>query len=133
MTNRRIWLAFAALAILSLAAPAMAEDSSGRWKVAGNVAGRDFTLDCKFQQQGEHLTGVCVDGPTGDKAIKGGRAHPLIKGRVLGDQISWTYVSSYSIFKFNVDYTGVRKGEHATGAIAAAGKTGAFTADHVGS
>jgi hypothetical protein len=125
--------AAAILAALTTAGAAAADDNSGRWKVAGNVDGHDFTLDCKFQQQGEALTGVCVDGPTGDKTIKGGRAHPLIKGRVLGDQISWTYVSSYAFFKFTVDYSGVRKGDKASGKIAAAGKTGAFTAEHLGS
>ncbi len=125
--------ALAALALSSVAAPALAEDASGHWKVAGHVAGKNFTLDCEFQQTGQTLSGACVDGPTGDKDIKGGRAHPLIKGHVSGDQISWTYVSSYSFFKFNVDYTGVTKGAHASGQLAAAGKTGTFTADHLGS
>lgn len=121
------------LALTAVAAPALAQDASGHWKVAGHVAGRDFTLDCKFQQSGAALSGVCVDGPTGDKTIKGGREHPLIKGHVNGDQISWTYVSSYSFLKFNVDYTGVTKGERASGQLAAAGKTGTFTADRLGS
>ncbi len=125
--------AVAALALSSVAAPVLAEDASGHWKVVGHIADKNFTLDCKFQQAGQALSGVCVDGPTGDKNIKGGRGHPLIKGHVSGDQISWTYVSSYSFLKFNVDYTGVTKGEHASGQLAAAGKTGTFTADHLGS
>lgn len=129
----RFVAAVATLALAGFAAPALAGDASGHWKVSGHVAGKDFTLDCKFQQADQNLTGVCVDGPTGDKDIKGGRAHPLIKGHVSGDQISWTYVSSYSLFKFNVDYTGVTKGAHASGQLAAAGKTGTFTADHLGS
>ncbi len=125
--------AAAMLALAAAAGPAAADDASGRWKVAGHMDGKDFTLDCKFQQAGQALTGVCVDGPTGDAKIKGGRAHPLTKGRVTGDQISWTYVSSYSFLNFNVDYSGVRKGEHASGEFSAVGKKGAFTADHLGS
>ena len=113
--------------------PAFADDDSGHWKIVGHFAGHDFTLDCTFKQAGQNLTGVCVDGPTGDKDIKGGGAHPLIKGQVNGDHISWTYVSHKSFFKFNVDYSGVTKGDHASGAIAAVGQTGAFTADHLGS
>src|ERR1700739_4464293 len=99
--SMRIFIATAAMLLsLGAAMPAFADDASGRWKVAGHVDGKDFTLDCKFQQTGQTLTGVCVDGPTGDKTIKGGRAHPLIKGQVNGDHISWTYVSSFSFFKF---------------------------------
>lgn len=125
--------ALAALTVAGFAAPALAEDPSGHWKVAGHIDGKDFTLDCKFQLAGQNLSGACVDGPTGDKNIKGGRSHPLIKGHANGDQISWMYVSTYSIFKFNVDYTGAIKGQHASGQLSAAGKTGTFTADHLGS
>ena len=130
---RTVLTAATMLLTLGAAASAAADDNSGHWKVAGHVDGKDFTLDCKFLQSGQNLTGVCVDGPTGDKTIKGGRAHPLIKGQVNGDHISWTYVSSFSFFKFNVDYAGVTKGDHASGQLAAAGKSGTFTADHLGS
>ncbi len=71
----RIHIAAAAMLLaLGAAMPAFADDDSGHWKIVGHVAGRDFTLDCTFKQAGQNLTGVCVDGPTGDKA---GR-HPTI-------------------------------------------------------
>jgi len=121
------------LLLLSSALPAWAEDDSGHWKVFGHDAGYDFTLDCKFQQSGQNLTGACVDGPTGSKTVAGGRAHPLIRGQVSGDSISWTYVTNKGFFKSDVDYSGVTKGDHASGRVKAFGTTGTFTADRLGS
>src|SRR5437763_12570133 len=72
----------AGLALASLAAPAMAEDASGKWKVAGSVSGVSFTLDCKFQQTNQALSGVCVDTGISDKSIKIGRVRTLTKGGV---------------------------------------------------
>jgi len=122
----------AAIMALALTTSASAQDSAaGRWAVAGNVDGKNFTLDCRFQQSGAALSGACIDGPTGDSKIKGGRSHALTKGHATGTSVSWTYVSSYMILSFNVDYAGVRNGDHMSGTIAAAGKKGAFTARRV--
>src|SRR5205823_9192991 len=101
----------AGLALASLAAPAMAEDASGKWKVAGSVSGVSFTLDCKFQQTNQALSGVCVDTGISDKTIKVGRARTLTKGAVSGEGISWTYKSNKGPFVFDVNYSGVRKGD----------------------
>ena len=61
-------------ALLAAAAPAAAADAvSGHWAVSGHDAGHDFTLACVFAQAGQNLSGECVDGPTGDSKIKGGR------------------------------------------------------------
>ncbi len=110
---------------------AMAEDAAGRWAVAGTVEGKNFTLDCRFAETGQNLTGACIDGPTGDAKVEGGRSHPLLEGRVAGEAVSWTYKSSYLFIEFDVKYAGVRDGEHMSGTIAAAGKTGTFTANRV--
>jgi hypothetical protein len=120
--------------ILFVALPVAAEDAvSGHWLINGRVGGRDFTLDCRFQQVGQGLSGVCVDGPTGSSTVKGGRAHPLTKGHVEGDQIGWTYQSSFLFTKFDADHAGVHNGDHMSGRISALGKTGAFTASRSGS
>jgi hypothetical protein len=116
---------------LCLVDPAMAEDAGGRWAVAGNVEGKNFTLDCRFTQAGENLSGQCTDGPTGDAKVEGGRSHALLEGRVVGDDVTWTYKSSYLFIEFNVKYAGVRAGEHMSGTISAAGKTGTFIANRV--
>ena len=44
---RQLFAAAAAIAtILAAGTPAVADDASGRWHVAGHIAGKDFTLDC---------------------------------------------------------------------------------------
>ncbi len=127
-------LAISVFAVVVAARPAAAQDSaSGHWLVAGHVADKDFTLDCTFQQAGTGLTGVCVDGETHDARVKGGRAHPLIKGQAGGGQIAWTYESSFGLLHFKVDYAGTRDGDHMKGAINTLGKTGAFTGERKGS
>ena len=128
--NRTVPLVAAAI-VLCMAAPAVAQESGGHWAVAGNVDGKAFTLDCRFDQAEHNLTGACIDGPTGDAKVEGGRSHALTEGQVVGASISWTYVTSYLLFKFDVKYAGVRDGDHMSGSVAAAGKTGTFTANRV--
>jgi hypothetical protein len=123
-------LAAAGLLANLVAAPlAMAEDAAGHWIVSGRVAGLAFTSSCGFQQAGQNLGGVCVDGATSDPKVKGGRAHVLTRGRVNGDQVSWTYQSSFLLSHFNVDYSGVRRGDRMSGQIVVQGHTGTFTAE----
>jgi len=121
----------ASLVTLCLVDPAMAEGAGGRWAVAGSVDGKNFTLDCRFVQAAQNLSGSCIDGPTGDAKVEGGRSHALIEGRVVGDDVSWTYQTSYLFIQFDVKYAGVREGDHMSGTLAAAGKTGTFTANRV--
>jgi hypothetical protein len=125
-------LVLVALSIgLSLNVPASAEGAGGRWAVAGTVDGKNFTLDCRFQQSGQTLSGACVDGPTGDAKVEGGRSHDLLEGGTTGNGVNWTYQSSYMFIKFDVKYSGVRDGDRMSGTISAAGKTGTFTANRV--
>jgi hypothetical protein len=121
----------AAMAALCMVDPAWAEGAGGRWAVAGNVDGKNFTLDCRFEQAGQSITGACTDGPTGDAKVEGGRSHALLEGRAVGEAVSWTYESSYLFIKFNVNYAGVREGEHMSGTISAAGKAGTFIANRL--
>jgi hypothetical protein len=119
---------FASIATIFVVDSAMAEGAGGRWAVAGNVDGKNFTLDCRFAETGQNLSGACIDGPTGDAKVEGGRSHALLEGQAVGDNVTWTYQSSYLFIQFNVRYAGVREGDHMSGTIAAAGKTGTFTA-----
>jgi hypothetical protein len=122
---------FVSIVALCVAAPARAEGAGGRWAVAGSVEGKNFTLDCRFVQAGQNLSGACIDGPTGDAKVEGGRSHALLEGQVAGTAVTWTYQSSYLFLEFNCKYAGVLEGDHMTGTIAAAGKTGTFTAHRV--
>jgi hypothetical protein len=123
--------ATALLVFLSLAAPAAADDASGRWALAGRAGGRDFTLNCAFAQAGQALSGACVDGPTGDAKVKGGRSHTLTRGAVNGSKVSFTYKTSYGIIPLAVDYAGVRQGDHMSGQITSPA-AGTFTANRTG-
>jgi len=69
--------AAALLATLCVVCPAGAKDGLGHWIARGRVAGIAFTLNCKFEQAGQNLGGVCIDGSTSDPKIKGGRRHVL--------------------------------------------------------
>lgn len=124
-------VALAGVASLAAALPAAAEEASGHWAVSGHVAGRDFTLDCRFAQAAQRLSGACVDGPTGDAKVKGGRSHALTKGLVNGNKVTFTYQSSYGIIPFGVDYDGVREGDRMSGQLTALGKSGIFTANRL--
>jgi hypothetical protein len=123
--------AAAFLLSLAVAAPATADDATGRWAVAGHAGGHDFTLVCAFTQSVQALTGACVDGPTGDAKVKGGRSHTLTRGSVSGAKVAWTYRSNYGIIGFNVDYAGVRQGDHMSGQITSPA-AGTFTANRTG-
>ncbi len=130
----RIRLAvIAPLTLVLSAPPALAQDTAaGHWLLAGKVGGTDFTLDCRFQQAGATVSGVCVDGETHDARVKGGRAHTLTKGRLVGDRISFAYQTSKGIFPFEADYAGVLKGDHMSGKASALTFSGVFTADRQG-
>ena len=116
---------------MSLPALALAQDVQGHWAVAGNVDGKAFTLDCQFKKAEQDLSGACVDGPTGDATVQGGRSHPLTEGHITGESVDWSYQTSYLFIKFDVKYIGILRDDHMSGSIAAAGKTGTFTANRV--
>jgi hypothetical protein len=123
----------ALLAATAISTAAMAQaGAAGDWAVSGKVSSLAFTLDCRFSQAGQTLTGACVDGSTSDPKVKGGRSHPLTSGQVDGDKVRWTYQSSFLLTHFTVSYDGVRHGDVITGSIDAQGHKGAFTAHRAG-
>jgi hypothetical protein len=120
----------ASLVLLCSAGPALADDAAGRWALAGNLDGKNFALDCRFVQERQVLSGACVDDPHSDAPIKG--SHVLRRGHATGKDVSWTYELSFLLIRFEVDYVGVRQGEHMSGTIGAAGRRGTFTASRLG-
>ena len=129
----KVGLRHVALAAVLAATPAAAQaGAAGRWVVSGKVSGFAFTLNCRFEQAGDALTGACVDGATSDARVKGGKRHDLTRGKVTGDHLSFSYQSSFMLSHFNVDYAGVLQGDRMSGTILANGAAGAFTATRSG-
>lgn len=116
------------LAALALATPAAAAEVAGPWRVTGDVAGRAFAVDCRFEPHGGAFGGVCVDAATGEAKAQAGKPHPLTKGAVTGSQVRWTYQASFLLAKFDVSYDGVLEGDRITGTLVAGGRKGSFTA-----
>lgn len=110
-------------AALMLAAPALAADDlvSGSWAVKAKVERFAFTLTCDLTRSGAAVGGTCYDGGTR-------KPHPLTRGRVDGDRISWSYQSSFLGKPFTASYEATLSGDRMTGVVAANGYTGPFTA-----
>jgi hypothetical protein len=117
-----------ALAALGLVGSSSAAETAQSWRVTGKVASFAFTLNCDFRPDGPRLGGSCVDASTNDPKVKGGRSHVITRGRIEGDEISWTYQSSFLLSKFDVTFNGARQGRRMSGAIHVQGHDGAFTA-----
>jgi hypothetical protein len=113
----------AAMVALGLPFAAIAADdpAAGAWKVNGKVDGKDFVVTCHFDRHGDALAGACFDGGTNLK-------HPVISGALNGDDVKWTYVSHWTVVKFDVVYTGKLSGGAMRGTVGAAGHNGTFTA-----
>jgi hypothetical protein len=114
--------------VMLLAAPATAQ-MAGPWKVSGDIAGRAFVVDCRFEPRGAEFGGVCVEAASGDpKLVHAGKSHPVTKATVSGEQVSWSYPASFMLAKFDVSFSGALAGDRIAGKVSAAGRTGAFTA-----
>jgi hypothetical protein len=120
----------AALALISLAAasPAAAAGVGGDWRVTGDVSGRAFALDCRFEPKGGGFGGVCVELAGGDAHVQPGKTHAVSDGAVSGQKVSWSYPVSVMMMKLNVAFTGALDGARMSGAVTTAGRKGAFTA-----
>ena len=115
-------LMLAATLALALAAPVSAADGAGLWIVDGNIENHTFTLYCTFAQDGETLTGACRD----DTAT--GKAHPLTSGRLVGDQVAFTYQSNFLVLPVHAAFEGRISGSTMAGKATAVGWVGTFTA-----
>ncbi len=121
------------MAALSLAGPAAAAANSpepipGTWLVKGRWGPLTFTVNCRFTRLGGVIGGECVDGPTNDANIKGGKRHVIRAAALKGDQLSWTYQTRWTVYEFDARYSGVVRGRTMNGQLLALGKTGTFTA-----
>ena len=114
--------AIIALATVLSASSALAADDpvSGTWKLHGKVSAFAFDLTCDFKRDGQAIGGTCYDGGTN-------KPHPLTRGAIAGDRISWTYQSSYLLNKFDASYTGLLSGASIKGEVIAPGYRGNFT------
>lgn len=118
----------ARLALMSailVASPAAAQ-VAGPWTVSGDVGGRPFVVNCRFESHGAEFGGVCVDASVAD--AKAGKAHTLTKGTVSGGQVRWTYPATFMLAKFDVNFVGALAGDRIAGTVSASGRNGAFTA-----
>jgi len=114
----------AAVIAISAVGSASADDTpvSGTWIVHGKISAFQFTLTCRFEQKGQSLGGTCYDGGTN-------KPHPLTRGEVSGDHVSWTYQSSYLFKTFDATYSGTLSGASIKGVATAPGHEGNFTAE----
>lgn len=111
-----------------LAASPAAAQVAGAWRVAGDLGGRAFVVDCRFEPHGEAFGGACVDAATGEAGARPGKVHPLKEGAVAGDQVRWSYGASFMLMKFDVNFQGVLRDGRIAGTVAASGQKGVFTA-----
>lgn len=108
------------------AAPASAEGVD-LWRVSGKVAGVAFVMDCRFEPPAAQFGGACTEVSRSNGGGQAGAVHKLTRGAVTGNQISWTYQTSFLISRFDVTFTGLLDGGHMAGAVDAAGRKGDFT------
>lgn len=108
---------FLAAGALVFAAPAQAQ-TSNLWHVNGSISGRTFVLDCRLDQG----AGLCTD------ASKGGKSHPLTSLAVTGNQARWSFKTRVAFISVRLAFDGRIQGDRMSGAMSAAGRSGAFTA-----
>ena len=116
-------LILAAVMLVSGGPTAAAEDPlTGAWAVQGKVSAFHFDLICRFEQRAGAIGGVCYDAGSG-------KPHPLIRGALSGNHVSWTYQSSYLFKTFDATYSGTLAGASIKGDLAVPGYTGQFSAE----
>ena len=116
------------LAAMLLAAAPAAAQIAGDWHVNGKIDDRMFVLNCQFQPNDSGFGGICVEAPGGSAGTHAGKQHILTKGSVAGNQIGWSYPTSFMLMSFNVNFAGTMAGDSITGTVTASGHSGPFTA-----
>ena len=120
----RLFILAGAMLAVALAAPAAAtsaaDPAGGTWIVKGKVASHAFTQTCRFDRQGEALSGTCYDAAGG--------AHKLTAGAVSDGRVNWTIRTHFLLASFDVTFSGVVDGDVMTGQVGAYGHAGVFTA-----
>lgn len=110
--------------LFCLPVPAVAQ-AAGEWRVSGDVSGRAFVVDCRFNEQGGELGGQCTEI---DKEGKPGKQYRVSRGNVQGQQISWTYPTKVMMMSIDIVFAGSLNGDGMTGTVTAKGRKGTFTA-----
>jgi hypothetical protein len=113
---------------LVLYASSASAQFGGAWQVNGNVSDTAFILDCTFEPNGAEFGGTCVEEASGDPKVHAGKNHTLTAGTAAGDQVNWTYKSSFLFTTFDVSFSGTLDKDRIAGTVTAAGRKGAFTA-----
>lgn len=116
-----------AAGIALASAPAMAE-VGGTWHVTGDVDGKPFVIDCKFEPAGSQFGGACVDVASADGKTKGGKVHTLSKGSFNANQVQWTYPVKVMMMSIDIDFAGTMNQNRLAGTVTAKGRKGSFTA-----
>lgn len=108
-------LAMLVLAVLQLAA---ASDMSGKWTMAGDIAGNAVTLNCSIQQNAEtKIAGKCdING------------NPV---EIAGDVKDAEFKFSFTAGGYTLTYTGTFQGDTVKGDIEVAGANGTFSGKRV--
>ncbi|HEX7873949.1 MAG TPA: hypothetical protein VF475_13620 [Sphingobium sp.] len=119
--------ALSAIALASLSSTAFA-DVGGAWRVTGEISGRKFTSDCRFDPRGSQIGGQCVALATGDDKVKPGKLYKLTSGSVTGNQVQWGYPTKVFFMSVDILFAGTLNGDRIGGTISAAGRKGNFTA-----
>ena len=88
------------------------------WRVNGAISGRIFTLNCVLEES----TGVCTD------ASPGGHSHPLASLSGSGNRLAWSFKTRVAFLTVTLAFAGLVAGEHMSGTMTAAGRSGTFTA-----
>lgn len=124
----RYWgLTTATMSMLCLSVPATAQ-ALGTWRIAGDITGKSFVVDCQFSQPGNRLGGRCTEVASGDKKSKPGKQHIISKGNVEGRAIRWTYPTKVMMMSIDIDFTGTLDGDAMHGTVSAKGRQGTFSA-----
>jgi hypothetical protein len=121
-------LQISTLALAAISAQAASAQAPTSWRINGDIGGKSFVEDCRFNPDGAKLSGTCVDVSTGDKSIKAGKIHPVTRGSACGNRMTWTYQISMFLMSLNVDYDGRVSGNQMSGTLSVRGHQGKFTA-----
>jgi hypothetical protein len=131
---RRHALLAATLVLVWASTPAAADPAvPGAWHVTGDIAGRTFALDCRFEPAAAAFGGTCTETASSDSHGSPGKVHRLNSGSLAGAQIAWSYPVTVMFMHIAIGFNGRFDGNRITGATSAAGRKGSFVATRPGS
>lgn len=117
--------------VLGLTASARAADPAavpGSWHVTGDIAGRSFALDCRFEPGSGAFGGICTETASSDARGSPGKVHRLNSGTLSGTRITWSYPVTVMLMHIGIGFDGRIEGNRIVGITSAAGRKGSFQA-----